>query len=70
MIEYDSAIFAWWLCSFGLPSCNLVAYQLKRGGNLLHDAVGINCKNGTNTDIKAHVPSILAMGRMLMIMCP
>ena len=29
------------LCSGG--------YQLKRGGMPLHDAVGINCKKGTNT---------------------
>ena len=31
----------------------------------LHDAVGFNYKNGTTTDIEAHVPSIRAKGCML-----
>ena len=25
-------------------------YHMKRGGMPLHDAVGINCKNGANTE--------------------
>ena len=46
MNEFQSAIFAWFLCSFRQPSLALVAYHLERGGMQLHDAVGVNCKTG------------------------
>ena len=35
----------------------------------LHDAVGINCKNGAILKIKAQVSSIWAKGCKLMIVC-
>ena len=57
MIEFHMAIFAWFMCSFGLPSRTLLAYHLEKGGMQLHDAIGVNCKRCTTTDIKAHVPS-------------
>ena len=44
MIEFHTAIFAWFLCSFGPPSRDLVAYHLESGGMPLHDAVGVNCE--------------------------
>ena len=63
MIECDATIFAWFLCSFGPPSLSLVAYYLERGGMPLHgDAVGVNCKKGAATGIRAQVPSICAEG--------
>ena len=34
-----------------------MAYFLEREGMLLHDAVGVNCKKGATTRIKAQVPS-------------
>ena len=43
-IEFLSAIFAWRLCSFRLPSHTLVVYHLERGGMPLHDEVGVNSK--------------------------
>ena len=36
--------------SFWLPSRSLVAYHMERGGMLLHDAVGVNCKTGAATE--------------------
>ena len=36
-------------CSSGRPSCAQVASHLERGGMPLHDAVGVNCKNGATT---------------------
>ena len=51
--ELHAAIFAWpWLCSFGPPSFALVVITWERGGMLLHDAVGINCKNRATTEIQ------------------
>ena len=38
------------LCSYGQPSDALVDYHLERGGMLLHDAVGVNCKNVATTE--------------------
>ena len=35
------------------------------GGIPLHNAVGINCKNGPTTKIKTRVPGIWAKGLML-----
>ena len=32
---------------------------------LLHDEVGINCKKGATTEVKAHGPSIWAKGCMV-----
>ena len=39
-----------------------MAYHLQWGGMPLHDAVGVNYKYGTTTDIKEQVPSI-CMGK-------
>ena len=44
-------------------------YHLERGGMPLHDAVGINCKNGELLNIKAKMSSIWAKGCMLTIVC-
>ena len=50
------------LCSGG--------YYLERGGLQLHDAVGINCKNGATIDKnKVKVSVIWAKGSMLIIEC-
>ena len=40
-------------------------YHLERGGVPLHDAVGINCKKGANTENQGAVSSIWAKGCML-----
>ena len=49
------------LLSFGPPSSALVDYLLEMGVMLLHDAVGLNCKNGTAIQkIKAMVLSMWA----------
>ena len=50
MYEFQTPIFTWSLCSFGLPSISLVSYQLERNGMPLHDVVGVNCNKGTTTD--------------------
>ena len=51
---------------FFIPtSRDLVAYHLERGGMLLHDAVGANCKIGATTDIKTQVPRTWPKGCML-----
>ena len=44
-------------------------YHMERGGMPLHDAVGINCKKGATTKIKAQVWSIRAKGCTLMTVC-
>ena len=45
-------------------------YHLESGGMPLHDAIGINCKNGANTDNQgADVKYIWAKWCMLMIVC-
>ena len=64
MINFHVVIFAW-LLSFGPPSHNLVTYHLEKDGMPLHDAVGVNCKKGTTTDMKAQTPSIRDKGCML-----
>ena len=64
MIDFHSAIFVWFLCSFGPPSRALVIYHLYGGGMLLHDGVGVNCEKGATSDIKVQVRSIWAKGRM------
>ena len=66
MIEFQAAIFAWFLCSFGPPSRALGTYlHVERGGMPFHDAVGINCKKAATTELKAHEPSIWAKGCMV-----
>ena len=45
------------MCSFGPPSRDLMAYHLEWDGMPSYAAVGVNCKNGATTDIKAQVPS-------------
>ena len=49
-VEFHMTIFAWFLCTFGLPSHTHVAYHLERGGMTLHDSVGVNCEMGTTTE--------------------
>ena len=49
------------LCSGG--------YHLERGGMLLHDAVGINCKKGATTENQGADVKYMAKRCMLMIMC-
>ena len=44
-------------------------YHMERGGMLLRDAVGINCKRAQLLKIKAQVSSIYAKGCMLMTVC-
>ena len=47
--ESQSGIFAWpCVLSDHLPCSD--GYHLERGGMPLHDAVGINCKNGATTE--------------------
>ena len=46
--EYSRCHFCWALCSFGRPCRALVAITWR--GEPLHDAVGINCKNGATTE--------------------
>ena len=43
-IEFHGAIFAWFLCSFALPSRALVAYHQERNRMPFHDAFGVNIK--------------------------
>ena len=38
------------LRSFGPPSSALLDYHPEKGGMPLHDAVGVNCKNGSPTE--------------------
>ena len=65
MIEFYAAIFAGFLCSFGPPSRALGTYTPREGWDALHDGVGINCKYGASTEVKAQEPSIWAKGCML-----
>ena len=44
-------------------------YHLEWSVMPLHQAAGINCKNGATTEIKAQMSSIWAKGCMLMIVC-
>ena len=44
-------------------------YHMERGGMPLHDAVGINSKNGATTENKGADASIWAKGCMFMIVC-
>ena len=46
----DMRIFCLALCSFGPPIPCSGGFHLERGGIQLHDAVGINCKNGAITE--------------------
>ena len=54
----DASLFAWFLCSFEQPTCALAAYHLENVAMILHDAVGVNCKNGATTDITTGVRNI------------
>ena len=49
MIEFHEAIFDWFLCSFGKPSHTLVAYDLEKGGILLHAVVEASYGSGSKT---------------------
>ena len=51
-------VFAWFMCSFGMPSLFLVAYHLARKGMPLPDAVCVNWHKGATTDIKVLAPMI------------
>ena len=52
--------------SFGPLSRALGTYlHLERGGMPFHDGVGINCKKGATTEIKAQEPSMWAKGCMV-----
>ena len=44
-------------------------YHLERGGMPLHDAVGINCKNGATTENQGQMSCMCAQACMLMIGC-
>ena len=44
-------------------------YHMERGGMPLHDAVGINCKNGTTTENQGSGASIWSKGFILMTVC-
>ena len=50
MIEFNAAISAWFLCSFGPHSSALVVYLLERYGIPLNDAVELNCKKRVTTE--------------------
>ena len=65
MIKLHSAIFAWFLCSFGPHYRALVAYHLVRGVMPLHNAVWVKFNKGATTDIREQVPSKWAKGCML-----
>ena len=41
MIECDTAICAWFLCSIGPPSRALAASHMEKIGMPLHDAAGV-----------------------------
>ena len=63
MIVLYAAIFARFLCSFEPPFRTVGTYlHLERGGMPFHDRVGINCKKGATTEVKAQEPSIWAKG--------
>ena len=53
MIEFHAAVVAWFLSFYRPPSRALVAYHMEIGGMPLHDAVGVNCKKGVTSNIKA-----------------
>ena len=65
---FHAAIFAWHSVLSDSPS---VLWWLSHGeGRMsLHDAVGLNCKNGALLKIKAQVSSIWAKGCILMTVC-
>ena len=44
MMEIHTANFAWCICSFRRPFLSLMAYHMGKGGNPLHDTLGLNCK--------------------------
>ena len=57
-IEFQAAIFAWFLCCFGRLSRAwwLITWRVTQ----LHDAVRENSEKGATTDIKVQVPRIYA----------
>ena len=61
MLEFHPSIFSWILCYFGLPFRALVVYHLENGGMPFYEEVGVHCKKGATTDVKAQVPSILGL---------
>ena len=44
-------------------------YHMERGGMLLHDVLGINCKKVQLLNIKVQMSSKWAKGCMMMIVC-
>ena len=44
-------------------------YHLQSGGTPLHDAVGMNCKNGATTENQGSDVKYMGKGVMLMVMC-
>ena len=66
MIVFYAANFAGFLCpSDRSPALWGLILHLERGGMPFHDGVGINCKKGATTEIKAQEPSIWAKGCMV-----
>ena len=66
MIEFHAAIFAWSLLVFfrtAFPCSG--GYHLERAGMPLHDAVGVNGKNGATTGIQDTGVNIWAKGCVL-----
>ena len=47
--KFHAPIFAWPYVLLDCPPCS-GGYHMDRGGMPLHDAVGINCKNGSTTE--------------------
>ena len=68
MIEFQAAVFVWFMCSFEPPSRALVAYHLDIDEMPLRYAIGVNFKKGATIGIKAQLPSIWAMGECWMIL--
>ena len=60
MIVFYVAIFMGFLCCFDRLPLLWGLIHLERGGMPLHDGVGINCKKGARTEVKAQEPSIWA----------
>ena len=56
--------------AFAPPSHALVVITcMERGGMLLHDAVGMNCKKGATTENQTRLSNIWTKGCILMTVC-